>query len=173
MWRNYLKDLYYAAKRKIRRRKFGREKTHSVWKKEFGNKGWAKCPVCKKNIIDPGNFQMGHVIAHSKGGPDELHNFRPICKECNAKMRDTHWDEYVRKHPINQRTKLQKPSKTFWESFASAIFGDMSPSTKTKENNTDNNYLGDPYGFMPRNHRGKYRKNRASNYWGWAKFKFK
>jgi len=46
-----------------------------------------KCYVywCK-NVIDVFNFQVGHNIPESKGGPTVLENLRPICSSCNLSM---------------------------------------------------------------------------------------
>lgn len=47
----------------------------------------AKCPVpwCP-NVISAYDFQAGHRIPESKGGPTTLENLVPICSRCNLSM---------------------------------------------------------------------------------------
>ena len=44
------------------------------------------CRVCKEKV-DPFNFEIGHDIAHSKGGKLNLQNAILICSLCNKSMR--------------------------------------------------------------------------------------
>jgi hypothetical protein len=72
----------------------------STWNKYIGeSKGKTKCLVCNMNDITTFNFECGHVIAESLGGPTTLDNLRPICGQCNRscgtrhlwEFRDTHF----------------------------------------------------------------------------------
>ena len=58
-----------------------------VWLHFNGQRYNSKCYVrwCK-NKIDVFNFQVGHNIPESKGGPTVLENLRPICSRCNLSM---------------------------------------------------------------------------------------
>ncbi len=58
-----------------------------LWKKVCGRIFDYKCSVkwCK-NVIDPFNFEAGHIIPESKGGATSLENLLPICSSCNKSM---------------------------------------------------------------------------------------
>ena len=65
-------------KRKIRQ---------EVWSEHNGIAFEAVCYVdwCT-NIINVFNYQVGHDIPKSKGGPNTLKNLKPICESCNQSM---------------------------------------------------------------------------------------
>lgn len=58
-----------------------------LWKFVCGKQFEYKCSVkwCK-NILDPFNFEAGHIIPESKGGSTNLENLLPICSSCNKSM---------------------------------------------------------------------------------------
>lgn len=58
-----------------------------VWLSKFGKVYDAKCftPWCE-NRITVFDFQCGHDIPESKGGPTILANLYPICARCNMSM---------------------------------------------------------------------------------------
>ena len=58
-----------------------------VWLKVYGKRYEAKCHVnwCQ-NIINVFDFQVGHNIPESLGGPTVLLNLLPICSRCNQSM---------------------------------------------------------------------------------------
>ena len=58
-----------------------------VWLKFNGRVYDAKCNVrwCK-NKVDVFNYEVGHNIPESKGGPTVLENLRPLCSRCNKSM---------------------------------------------------------------------------------------
>ena len=68
-----------------------------VWIKHIGKKYESKCPIgwCK-NTITVFDFQSGHIIPESKGGPTTLENLMPICSRCNLSMNNqytiTEWN---------------------------------------------------------------------------------
>ena len=68
-----------------------------VWLKQIGKKYQAKCPIgwCK-NTITVFDFQSGHIVPESKGGPTTLENLMPICSRCNLSMNNqytiTEWN---------------------------------------------------------------------------------
>ena len=58
----------------------------SLWDETFGPEaGQGRCYVCSR-IINSKNFEAGHVIPASKGGPPILPNLRCICSKCNKSM---------------------------------------------------------------------------------------
>jgi 5-methylcytosine-specific restriction endonuclease McrA len=75
-----------------------------VWLTYFGKKYQHKCYIrwCKNNI-DVFNFQVGHNVPESKGGPTTLENLRPICIRCNQSMSNV--------YTIDEWNKLGKQSK--------------------------------------------------------------
>lgn len=70
---------------------------HACWNKEFGEAIVGKCPVCDCEITKL-NFHAGHIIPHSKEGPDMVHNLRPLCATCNTSMGDEYMDVFIAKY---------------------------------------------------------------------------
>ncbi len=68
-----------------------------VWKQHFRDLGHGPCPVCEEEI-DVFQFQVGHIQARAKGGPDTLDNLLPICGPCNNAMRTTNLFAYKARH---------------------------------------------------------------------------
>ena len=70
-----------------------------VWLKFIGKKYKSTCYVrwCK-NDINVFNFQVGHNIPESKGGPTTIENLKPICSRCNLSMGNEYsideWDNF-------------------------------------------------------------------------------
>jgi len=69
------------------------------------------CRVCNEKV-DPFNFEIGHDIAHSKGGKLTLQNAILLCSLCNKSMR-TLTLKQMRKQlglpePENQQDKAKK-----------------------------------------------------------------
>jgi 5-methylcytosine-specific restriction endonuclease McrA len=68
-----------------------------VWLKYVGKNYESKCTVgwCE-NKITVFDFQSGHIIPESKGGPTTLENLMPICSRCNSSMNNqytiTEWN---------------------------------------------------------------------------------
>jgi hypothetical protein len=58
-----------------------------VWIKQMGRVFQGKCSTtwCQ-NIITVFDFQSGHNIPESKGGPTTLENLFPLCSRCNLSM---------------------------------------------------------------------------------------
>jgi 5-methylcytosine-specific restriction endonuclease McrA len=65
-------------KRKIRQ---------EVWTEHNGSAFESVCYIdwCT-NIVNVFNYQVGHDIPKSKGGPNTLENLKPICESCNQSM---------------------------------------------------------------------------------------
>ena len=77
-----------------------------VWIHFNGKQYNSKCYVrwCK-NKVDVFNFQVGHNIPESKGGPTVLENLRPICSRCNLSMGNSYtideWNKLGNKEKFN------------------------------------------------------------------------
>lgn len=58
-----------------------------VWIKTMGRSFEGKCPTkwCS-NTITVFDFESGHNIPESKGGPTTLENLIPLCSRCNKSM---------------------------------------------------------------------------------------
>ena len=71
----------------------------SVWYTHIGKEiGMVKCPCCNSNEISQMDFDCGHVIAESKGGPMTIENLKPICNRCNRSMRTMNMNEFKQKY---------------------------------------------------------------------------
>ena len=62
-----------------------------VWLKQMGYTFEGKCPTtwCQ-NKITVFNFESGHNIPESKGGPTTIENLIPLCGNCNKSMSSGH-----------------------------------------------------------------------------------
>ena len=70
-----------------RKAKIPKALREQVWVTRFGRVFESKCytPWCK-NRITVFDFQCGHDIPESKGGPTVINNLFPICGRCNTSM---------------------------------------------------------------------------------------
>ena len=75
----------------------------NLWIREFGEVFYTKCPtpICDVQI-SPFNFEVGHIVAASKGGKATFENCRPICTRCNKCNGTRNMDEFF------ERTKAMK-----------------------------------------------------------------
>lgn len=46
------------------------------------------------------NFEVGHNVAVSKGGSDELDNLRPLCSACNKSIGTKTIEEVKKKYKV-------------------------------------------------------------------------
>ena len=88
----------------MRKAKIPKRLREQVWVTTFGERYKAKCKtIWCTNIITVFDFQCGHNIPESKGGPTSLENLVPICARCNLSMGNTHtftqWKEYSKPTP--------------------------------------------------------------------------
>jgi hypothetical protein len=80
----------------------------AVWITHAGRVFERKCltPWCL-NIMSVFDFQTGHNIPESKGGPTTIDNLVPICSRCNLSMSNNYtfkeWSEKYREAPIIPR----------------------------------------------------------------------
>ena len=74
---------------------FSASERMAVWQRHCGNEYDHKCLVkfCQ-NMMNPFQFDVGHVIAKAKGGSNCLSNLKPICAKCNKSMGTMSMDEY-------------------------------------------------------------------------------
>ncbi len=74
-----------------RKQKISQALREQVWIQRNGKVFQAKCMVtwCK-NMVTVFDFQCGHDIPESKGGPTKLENLYPICGKCNLSMSNTY-----------------------------------------------------------------------------------
>ena len=67
----------------------------ALWLREFGDVFYAKCPTPLCNVqLSPFNFEVGHIVAASKGGKAVHENCRPICSRCNKCNKTRNMDEF-------------------------------------------------------------------------------
>ena len=73
--------------KKYTKQKISAALREQVWIQSRGHVFKAKCAVtwCQ-NIITVFDFQCGHDIPESKGGPTDITNLYPICGKCNLSM---------------------------------------------------------------------------------------
>ena len=86
------KGVVPLEKKEVHPKKYIKQKISAalreqVWIQTQGHVFKAKCAVtwCQ-NIITVFDFQCGHDIPESKGGPTDITNLYPICGKCNLSM---------------------------------------------------------------------------------------
>lgn len=91
------RSKFKAMTAKSRKKKIAAALREQVWLRAMGEQFRAKCTVtwCS-NHVTVFNFQCGHLLAESKGGPTTLENLLPICGRCNQSMGTMHMDEWQR-----------------------------------------------------------------------------
>ena len=86
-----------------------------IWIRQFGKVFEAKCstPWCQ-NKINVYDFQSGHNIPESKGGPTTPENLIPLCSRCNLSMGNRYtfdeWNKLGKAPPISSITQDVYPS---------------------------------------------------------------
>ncbi len=68
-----------------------------IWIRDMGRSFEGKCPTpwCQ-NQITVFDFQAGHNVPESKGGPTKPENLLPLCSRCNQSMGDRYtFDEWA------------------------------------------------------------------------------
>ena len=61
-------------------------KRRNIWEIYYGNNYEAECYICKNEIINVFNFELGHGKAKALNGSNILRNLSPICGGCNRAM---------------------------------------------------------------------------------------
>lgn len=90
-----------------------------VWLKQMGRVFEGKCSTtwCQ-NTISVFDFQSGHNIPESKGGPTNLENLVPLCGRCNLSMGNEYtFDQWckISDQPIQTVQEVEAPKS--WCSF--------------------------------------------------------
>lgn len=81
---------------RYRKKKIPKAVRESIWLTHCGKVYETKCltPWCQ-NTITVNDFQAGHRVPESKGGPTTLENLVPICSRCNLSMGNSYtFDEW-------------------------------------------------------------------------------
>ena len=77
-----------------------------IWLRQFGKVFEGKCPTtwCQ-NTINVYDFQSGHNIPESKGGPTTPENLIPLCSRCNLSMGNRYtideWNKLGKAPPLS------------------------------------------------------------------------
>lgn len=78
-----------------KRKNLGINKRKHVWNKHVEllmgkyyatNFGKLPCFVCNQTMLDPFNFECGHIISVAKGGTYDINNLHAVCSLCNKCM---------------------------------------------------------------------------------------
>ena len=94
-----------------RKQKISQALREQVWIQHNGRVFQAKCMVtwCK-NKISVFDFQCGHDIPESKGGPTNISNLYPICGKCNLSMSNTYtFQEWCKLYEAVEPPKPESP----------------------------------------------------------------
>ena len=81
-----------------------------IWLRQYGKEFQGICPTrwCQ-NTINVFDFQAGHNIPESKGGPTIPDNLIPLCSRCNMSMGDRFtFDQWS---SINSAIKLREATE--------------------------------------------------------------
>ena len=84
-----------------------------VWIKQMGRTFEGKCPTtwCT-NTITVFDFESGHNIPESRGGPTTIENLVPICSRCNRSMGSQHtFDQWCQMYSSAQPPSSEEPSQ--------------------------------------------------------------
>lgn len=109
-----------------------------VWIQRNGRVFETKCAVtwCH-NTVSVFDFQCGHDIPESKGGPTNLENLYPICAKCNLSMSNNYtFKEWCVLYETNKPyvgRMIPRPKRT-WSQFFSCFYRPPK-SHVTKERN--------------------------------------
>lgn len=82
-------DQEYAARHRARKKARKFELTVAEMR-EFDAKIAAcrgRCPDCGKRVTKRNGWSIDHFHPKSKGGPDDISNYRPLCRDCNCKRK--------------------------------------------------------------------------------------
>lgn len=67
---------------------------NAVWNSHFHEQFYGEC-ICCRGVLSIQNFEVGHIIAKSKGGDNSIANLRPICGLCNKSTGTENMDNVV------------------------------------------------------------------------------
>ncbi len=87
-----------------------------IWLRHMVKVFEAKCPTrwCQ-NKITVYDFQSGHNIPESKGGPTTPENLIPLCSRCNLSMGNRYtFDEWNKLSNVSNMTQTEAVKKPWW-----------------------------------------------------------
>jgi 5-methylcytosine-specific restriction endonuclease McrA len=108
-----------ALKTKRRKQKIPAAFREQIWFRDYGHTFEGKCPTkwCS-NLINVFDFQSGHNIPESKGGPTIPDNLIPVCARCNMSMGDrfsfTEWSSLNGPMAARAIAPIAPPPKSSW-----------------------------------------------------------
>ena len=88
--------------KKYRKKKIPKALREQVWINKMGKNFTGTCSIswCE-NDMSCFNFDCGHNIPESKGGPTNIENLIPICRNCNIGMGNRYTiDEWEKKYEV-------------------------------------------------------------------------
>ena len=95
-------------------------------------KGRCENPGCKKKI-DFDEMQVGHMTAHSKGGPTTLKTTKCLCYRCNKLQSTDSWATFMRKQNIKDPVVEKKQqAKSSLESLTLAQLKSLAKAKNVK-----------------------------------------
>lgn len=110
-------------KKPYKKQKISAALREQVWVQNVGDVFETKCTVtwCH-NKINVFNFQCGHDIPESKGGPTDITNLYPICGKCNLSMSNLYtFKEWCKLYEGKQEVAVEVPEpqeplpkRSFW-----------------------------------------------------------
>jgi hypothetical protein len=104
-----------AKKTKYTKQKIPKAVREQVWIMNMGKLFEAKCKTtwCN-NVITVFDFESGHNIPESKGGPTTVENLIPLCSRCNTSMSNQYtFNEWCAQYgaPHTQPSSVQNTKK--------------------------------------------------------------
>ena len=69
-----------------------------VWLRWFSDRAVGHCALCFEDLPFWGMWQAGHDIAHARAGTNFACNKRPVCGDCNVRMRTSTFKEYLQRN---------------------------------------------------------------------------
>ncbi len=96
------KKKYAKSFSKYKKKKIPKALREQVWINKMGKNFTGTCSIswCE-NDMSCFNFDCGHNIPESKGGPTNIENLIPICRNCNVGMGNRFTiDEWEKKYEI-------------------------------------------------------------------------
>lgn len=85
--KNNIKHPHLHHKKKYKKKQIPKALREQVWIAKMGRKFYGQCLIswCT-NEMTCFSFDCGHNIPESKGGPTNVENLIPICRNCNLGM---------------------------------------------------------------------------------------
>jgi 5-methylcytosine-specific restriction endonuclease McrA len=91
-----------------KKQKINKALRKNVWENHSGQKYIYPCYCCQTTLLNPFDFECGHIVAESKGGNTNADNLRPVCTTCNKAMGTKNMEEFITESGFRKRSKLYK-----------------------------------------------------------------